>query len=123
VRPVALAACAAVLLAAGCDAEPVVIRRGPSLTLNPASLSLVVGESAPVGVTFRDGATSGTRVRWVSGAPAIALVDSTPRVGRAAGDPLPVRGLAVGTTTLTVTAEHEGQTVTGTVPVTVRAAP
>jgi hypothetical protein len=113
---VALAACG------GEDREPVPVPFGPSVTLNPASVALTVGLSTSVGLELRGGATALTRVRWTSLAPGIAAVDSTPRTGAAAGEPVAVRGVTAGTTVLTVTVTHAGQTITGHVPVTVTAA-
>jgi uncharacterized protein YjdB len=118
------AVCAAALSLGACNtSEPEGVPFGPALTLNPASLSLAVGRSETVGVALPGGATAQTRVRWVSSAPAIAVVDSTPRVGKTAGDPVPVRGVSAGATVLNLTVVHEGQTITGTIPVTVQAAP
>jgi uncharacterized protein YjdB len=109
---------------AACDGdEPVVVTLGPALTLNPASLALVVGETASVGMELRGGATAETRVRWTTNVPTIAVVDSTIRGGTMAGAPVAVRGLTAGAAMLTVTVMHERQTITGGVPVTVRPAP
>jgi hypothetical protein len=113
--PVALAAS----LLSGCEGDSVCVRTPPPvLTMNPASLVLPTGDSAPLTMTVHD-ASERTMVRLASQSPGVARVDSVAR----SGVPTVVRAGAAGSTVVTVIVTHDGQTVSGYVPVTVTARP
>jgi uncharacterized protein YjdB len=90
----------------------------PTLTLRPASLTLVAGDSASLTVTVAD-VPERTTIRVVSQQPTVARVDTVAR----SGVPVTVRAAAVGTAVVLVSAPQYGQTVTGALPVTVTARP
>jgi hypothetical protein len=118
--PVALTALLAIAAGCGDPEEEVVIRHGPALTVEPASLTLRAGDSALFGVRAIDRET-GT-ARWAIDSASIAWIDSARRTIPAGGPAAAyVHGVAPGSTVLRLTAALPGvgQTVSGSVPVTV----
>jgi uncharacterized protein YjdB len=90
----------------------------PTVTLNPASLTIAAGDSAALTVTLHD-ASSPNTIRLASQNPAVARVDTAAR----SGAPVTVRAGVAGSAILLITATQYGHPVTAALPVTVTARP
>jgi hypothetical protein len=91
----------------------------PILTLNPASLAMGAGNSASLTVTVAGAEPERAAIRVASQRPAVVRVDTVTR----SGVPVAVRASAAGAAVVLVTVTRNGQTVTGSLPVTVTARP
>jgi uncharacterized protein YjdB len=110
-----LIAGAASIALVACGDDVTVVQPVPTLTLNPASVSCTQGQVTAVGVTV-GGATTTPTVTFTSSGTAATVAPSGTNGAT-------VTCAQVGSAVITVSAVANGQTVTGSIPVTVTAAP